>query len=235
MTQEAFAKALTEARREGGNTLDALVEQHLPLVRMLAKRIAWHGVDREELFQQGCIGLITAVRRFDPERGVAFSTYAAPLILGEMRALCRADGSVHIPRMDREKKARIHHAQSALFQRLGREPTVTELAEALGMEPSELTLLMENVTVSSLDACSGEEGEPLADRIADQGNPWLERLMLEDLFSRLPHEDQTLLTLRFRDGLSQAEAARRMGVHQSYISRHESALTTRLKRLWYDG
>lgn len=227
MTQDAFAKALPDE-------LQALSERHLPLVRMLSGRFANHGIDREDLFQQGCIGLMKAVRGYDASYGVAFSTYAVPLILGEMRMLCRSNSAIHIPRTIRERKSRLHQTQSALTQQLGREPTVSELSHALSIEPAELTLLMEEVTVSSLDASRTEDGGTLADTLADETNPWLDRLMFYDLLARLPRDDQTLLKLRYRNGLSQTEVAKRLGVHQSYVSRHETALMGKLKKLWND-
>lgn len=234
MTQEAFTEALLSARASGPEAMKALAETQLPLVGMLLRRFPWHQVEREDLFQQGCVGLMKALEGFNPALGNAFSTYAVPIILGEMRKLLRADTPLHIPRTDLEKRSRIRQMQRTLWQQLGREPTMDELAGALSLEPAELALQMETITVTSIDAPITEDGTPLSEKLPDERTPWLERIMLRDLISRLPKEDQQLLRLRHRQGLSQAETAHQMGVHQSWVSRREAALTERLRSAWKD-
>lgn len=234
MTQEAFTEALQNARASGPEAMKALAETQLPLVGMLLRRFPWHQVEREDLFQQGCVGLMKALEGFNPALGNAFSTYAVPIILGEMRKLLRTDTPLHIPRTDLEKRTRIRQMQRTLWQQLAREPTMDELAGALSLEPAELALQMEAITVTSIDTPTIEDGAPLSEKLPDERTPWLERIMLRDLISRLPEEDQQLLHLRHHQGLTQAETAREMGVHQSWVSRREAALTARLRSAWRD-
>ena len=207
-----------------------VAEDHLPLVAAMVRRFPWHTLEPEELYQQGCVGLMKALNRYDPAMGTAFSTYAAAMILGEMRMLCRLDAPVHVPRQEREKRTRIRRAQQHLTALLGREPTVDEVAVSLRMEPTELVLSMEEISVSSLDAQTGS-GDHWGDLLPSD-DPWLDRLLLRDLVSRLPGQDRRLLLLRFRLGLTQAETARRMGTNQVTVSRHEAAAKARLRAMW---
>lgn len=171
-----------------------------------------------------------ALARFDPTHGTAFSTYAAAMILGEMRSLCRVEAPVHVPRGDRELRSRIRHAEGTLMAHLGREPTVQELATALRMEPTELTLAMEQISVLSIDTTSGHS---LVELLPDRTD-WETRLLLRDMIARLPKNDQRLLMLRLRYGRSQAETARALGTTQVQVSRREQALKQQIRQAWAD-
>lgn len=221
-----------DARLQGTEALHALAENHLPLVAAMVRRFPGSWREKEELYQQGCVGLMKAIARYDPDLGTAFSTYAAAMILGEMRMLTRLEAPLHVPRRDRELRSRIRRAQSALTSSLGREPTIQELAAMLRMEPSELVLSMEEITVTSMDAPS-ERGGQFADTIPDQDD-WMNRLLLKDLIARLPRQDQQLLLLRLRFGLSQTETARRLGLSQVQVSRREMLIKEQLRREWHD-
>lgn len=210
--------------------LCARAEHHLPLVAALAHRFPGCGPSREDLFQQGCVGLMKALARYDPKMGTAFSTYAAPVILGEMRMLCRRDTPLHVPRGERERHLRLRRVQADLAVRLGREPTIHEIADELQMPPEDLILDMETVTVTSCDT----DGRDLLEAVPDH-DPWEDRMLLRDLISRLPERDRRLLLLRFRAGLTQAETAARMGMTQVQVSRAEAALRVRLRQAWQDA
>ncbi|MGN1018995.1 MAG: sigma-70 family RNA polymerase sigma factor [Aristaeellaceae bacterium] len=225
-----FSAELTRARLNGREAVAALAEEHLPLVAAMVSRFPWYGREREELYQQGCVGLMKAMARYDPSYGTAFSTYAAAMILGEMRMLCRNDAPVHIPRRDRELRSRVRRAERMLTQHLGRDPTVQELASALRMDAAELMLAMEEISVASMDA-TPRGGRSLAELLPEQDD-WLDRLMLRDLVSRLPREDQRLLLMRCRLGKTQAETARAMGMTQVQVSRRESAVKAALRQAW---
>jgi len=220
------------ARLQGTEALHALAENHLPLVAAMVRRFPGSWREREELYQQGCVGLMKAIARYDPAYGTAFSTYAAAMILGEMRMLTRLEAPLHIPRRDRELRSRIRRAQSALTASLGREPTIQELSSMLRVEPSELVLAMEEISVTSMDAPS-ERGGQFADMIPDPDD-WMNRILLKDLISRLPRQDRQLLLLRHRFGLSQAETARRLGMSQVQVSRRETHIRQQLLKAWQD-
>ena len=225
-----FSAALSAARMQGRQAMQELAEDHLPLVAAMVRRFPWHAREREELYQQGCVGLMKALARYDPSMGAGFSTYAAAMILGEMRMLCRMDAPVHVPRRDRELRSRIRRAERTLADRLGREPTMQELAALLRMEPAELALSMEEIQVTSMDAPL-PGGRSLQELLPDRDD-WMNRLLLRDAVSRLSREDQRLLLLRLRLGKTQAETARAMGISQVQVSRREAAVKQRLRQAW---
>ena len=225
-----FSAALSAARMQGRQAMQELAEDHLPLVAAMVRRFPWHAREREELYQQGCVGLMKALARYDPSMGAGFSTYAAAMILGEMRMLCRMDAPVHVPRRDRELRSRVRRAERTLAGRLGREPTMQELAQLLRMEPAELALSMEQIQVTSMDAPL-PDGRSLQELLPDRDD-WMNRLLLRDAVSHLSREDQRLLLLRLRLGKTQAETARAMGISQVQVSRREAAVKQRLRRAW---
>ena len=225
-----FSAALSAARMQGRQAMQELAEDHLPLVAAMVRRFPWHVREREELYQQGCVGLMKALARYDPSMGAGFSTYAAAMILGEMRMLCRMDAPVHVPRRDRELRSRVRRAERTLAGRLGREPTMQELAQLLRMEPAELALSMEQIQVTSMDAPL-PDGRSLQELLPDRDD-WMNRLLLRDAVSRLSREDQRLLLLRLRLGKTQAETARAMGISQVQVSRREAAIKQRLRQAW---
>lgn len=232
MTPPDFAQSLLAARSAGQEALQHLAEQQLPLVRMLARRFPAGCDMREELFQQGVIGLMKALQRYDPARGTAFSTYAAALILGEMRQLHRQNALLRLSRTELEMRRRIHHAEDTLRSRLQRDPSVTELAAALRMDAAELMLHMEAVTVASTDA-ENANGTPLVELIPDRED-FQRQVELRDILARLPRMDQQLLLLRHRVGLSQTEAGKRLGMSQMQVSRREKVIRTLLQRALSD-
>ncbi len=223
-----FTQELLRARADGPEALQALAEKHLPLVGAMVRRFPSSAFSKEELYQQGVIGLMKALKQFDPSRGTAFSTYAAALILGEMRMLYRTDAAIHIPRTETELRRRIHQAEAELSNTLHREPAVTELAAALSMDAAELMLHMEEISVSSTDAES-PGGSALCDVLPDPDD-WQARLELRDIIAKLPKMDRQLILLRHRVGLTQAQAGHRLGMSQMQVSRREAVIRTLLKR-----
>lgn len=223
-----FTQELLHARASGPEALQALAEKHLPLVGAMVRRMSALPFPKEELYQQGVIGLMKALKQFDPSRGTAFSTYAAALILGEMRMLTRMDAPIHIPRTEAELRRRIRQTEAELSGQFHREPTVTELAAALHMDAAELTLHMEEITVASTDA-QGDGGTPLGDILPDPED-WQKRIELRDILARLPEMDRQLILLRHRTGLTQAQAGQRLGLTQMQVSRREAVIRTLLRR-----
>lgn len=233
ISRDDFTAALSMARLQGQQAMKKLAENHLPLVAAMVRRFPYHQHEREELYQQGCVGLMKALARYDPSLGTAFSTYAAAMILGEMRMLCRMDTPIHIPRRDREIRSRLRRAENLLTAHLGREPTVQELAKVLRAEPTELMLAMEEVSVTSMDSSPRLDGHPLADLLPAQDD-WMNRLLLKDLIARLPKRDQKLLLMRLCLGKTQSETARALGMSQVQVSRREMALKQQLRHAWLE-
>ena len=207
---------------------DELVTMHLPLVQFLARRFRDRGEPLDDLVQVGTIGLIKAVDRFDPERGVEFSTYATPTIVGEIKRHFRDKGwAIRVPRRLQELRMSIGAATAELSQRSGRAPTVGELAVHLGVSEDEIIEGLEGAqaySTSSLDTpLGGDDDAPmLADRLGDV-DPEIEsieyRESLKPLLAALPSRERRILALRFFHGMTQSQIAEEVGISQMHVSR----------------
>ena len=208
-------------------TRDEFIEGNLPLVHKLANRFRGRGVEYEELYAAGCVGLVKAVDRFEPERGLCFSTYALPVILGEIRRLFRDGGSVKISRSLKElpvKAARLRDQLSA-----NGEPRISDIAQALGVTPEEAAeALCAGIPPVSLDH-GGEDGEPLPVPSASGEDALIDRLALRQCLSELSGEDREILMLRYFRRKTQCETAQILGMTQVMVSRRERKLLKELR------
>lgn len=208
----------TRARQE-------LVERMLPLVRHIARRYADRGEPMEDLVQVGCVGLINSIDRFDPDRGVRLSTFAAPTVAGEIKRHFRDRAwSVRIPRDLQELSARLSKATERLSTELGRSPSVVELAEAVERTPEEVLEALQGAqsyTATSLDETLGE-GRTALDVLGgpDEGFDQTDRrLLVREGLGALEEREREIVRLRFFAGLTQREIADRVGVSQMHVSR----------------
>ena len=207
---------------------DELVTLQLPLVQFVARRFAGRGEPLEDLVQVGTIGLIKAVDRFDLERGVEFSTYATPTIVGEIKRHFRDKGwAIRVPRRLQELRLSIGAATSELTQTLGHTPTVAEIAAHIEVSEDEVLEGLEGAqaySTSSIDAPVGDDSDSpmLADRLGDE-DPGIEtieyRESLKPLLASLPSRERRILALRFFHGMTQSEIAEEVGVSQMHVSR----------------
>ena len=207
---------------------DELVELHLPLVEYLARRFRNRGEMLDDLVQVATIGLIKSVDRFDLERGVEFSTYATPTIVGEIKRHFRDKGwAIRVPRRLQELKLALTKATSELSQRNGRAPTVHELAEHLGMSEEEVLEGLESAnaySAVSLDAPDGgdDDSPAVADSLGmvDEALEGVEyRESLKPLLEKLPAREKKILMLRFFGGMTQSQIAAELGISQMHVSR----------------
>jgi RNA polymerase sigma-B factor len=206
----------------------ALVELHLPLVEHCARRFLNRGEPFEDLVQVGTIGLIKAVDRFDADRGVEFSTYATPTILGEIKRHFRDKGwAIRVPRRLQELRMSIASATGELSQRLGRSPTSREVAELLGVGIEDVLEGLESANAyATLSLDAGEEGEAgLGSMLASLGatDDALDHVEIREsirpLIERLPTRERQILLLRFFRQMTQAQIAEEMGISQMHVSR----------------
>ncbi|MGH9101914.1 MAG: SigB/SigF/SigG family RNA polymerase sigma factor [Acidimicrobiales bacterium] len=203
-----------------------LVEAHLGLAEYLARRFGNRGEPLDDLVQVASLALVKAVDRYDPERGVEFSTYATHTIAGELKRHFRDKGwAVRAPRRMQELYLRLGEVVSRLSQELGRSPTVAEMAHTSGVSEEEVLEALEAGQAyrsSSLDTPAGEEGEDLGQRLGEDeaGFDRAEgRAVLVPLVSQLPRRQQMILRLRFFEGMTQSEIARHLGISQMHVSR----------------
>jgi RNA polymerase sporulation-specific sigma factor len=212
--------------------LDTLVRANLALVRSVCKRFADRGADMEELYQLGCLGLVKGIRNFDLSYGVRFSSYAVPVIMGEIRRFLRDDGSLTVGRRLKELAARALAAADALRADLCREPTLTEVAQALGCEAAELAQALESGrAVASLDAPIGEDESATLQDVVGTAQPeaGIDRLLLRELLAQLPQQDRRLILLRYFRDQTQAETARMLGMTQVQVSRQEARIIKQIR------
>jgi RNA polymerase sigma-B factor len=207
---------------------DRLVTLHLPLVEHLARRFRNRGEPHDDLVQVATIGLIKAVDRYDPDRGVEFSTYATPTIVGEIKRHFRDKGwAVRVPRRLQELRLSIASATADLTQQLGRSPTVAELAERLGVGADDVLEGLESAnaySTLSLDAPElGEsDGPAVIDSLGtdDEALEGVEyRESLKPLLAQLPERERKILLLRFFRGMTQSQIADQVGISQMHVSR----------------
>lgn len=218
---------------------DELVELHLPLVEYLARRFRNRGETVEDLVQVATIGLIKSIDRFDAERGVEFSTYATPTIVGEIKRHFRDKGwAIRVPRRLQELKLSLTKATGELSQRLGRAPTIAELAEHLQMSEEEVLEGLESAnaySTVSLDAPdSGDEDAPAvadslgAPDVALEGVEYREAL--KPLLDQLPPREKRILLLRFFGNRTQSQIAAELGISQMHVSRLLSRTLAQLRQ-----
>ncbi|MGN6612059.1 MAG: SigB/SigF/SigG family RNA polymerase sigma factor [Angustibacter sp.] len=200
---------------------DAIVRAHLPLVQYLAGRYRHLGEPLDDLVQVGTIGLINAVDRFDASRGTTLATYATPTIVGEIKRYFRDRvWSVRVPRRLQELHAKLGIARATLAQELGRQPTVREIAERLGVDEEDALEALEALHTSSTVPLTDESGDQAPVAALDQAlEDVVERESLRPLLHRLPEREKRILALRFFRGLSQREIADELGISQMHVSR----------------
>lgn len=212
------------------------MRRNLPLVKHLAARFATPGLDLEDLVQVGSIGLIKAVERFEPERGLRFSTYAVPVILGEIRRYLRDEaGTVKVTRGGQELARAARRERTRLAQELGREPTARELAAALGTEPAEVLAALEATRPpASVFQQMGDDEDPgqLLDLLSDEdGEIAFRRALIANLLERLEPRLRRILLLRYFADRTQTEIAEEVGLSQGQVSRLERQALERLREL----
>ena len=227
------APALLEAAQAGDNdACERLLIDNSGLIWSVARRYYGRGVDPEDLYQLGCLGFLKAIRGFDTAYGTQFSTYAVPKIAGEIRRFLRDDGAVKVSRGTKERALSLRQKREELSQRLGREPTVGELAEATGLEPEDIAAADTAVlTVASLQGETGEDGFSLEAVLGDNGieDELVEKLTLRQAIDRLPERERLVILLRFYKNLTQDRVSRVLGVSQVQVSRIERRAVAKLR------
>jgi RNA polymerase sigma-B factor len=216
------------ARTRDPATRDQLIEAHLGLAEYLARRFTNRGEPLDDLVQVASLGLVKAVERFDPSRGLEFTTFATPTILGELKRHFRDKGwAVRVPRRVQELHLRISRVIDDLSTELGRSPTVPEIAQRAGTTEDEVIEAIDAGSAyrsASLDAGRGDDDEsPSLLGQLGATDPELagaeRRAALEPLISSLPEREQVMLYLRFYEGLTQSEIAKKLGISQMHVSR----------------
>ena len=211
---------------------DRFIEENLGLVHSLCRRFAGRGIEYDDLYQAGCIGLIKATDAFDEQRGLCFSTYAVPVIMGEIRRLFRDGGAVKVSRSVKELGLKISREKQIMEQKLCREPTVSELAEKLGVSPEEITEAMcaSQPTVSLTRDDDGETCETGLPTVSTE-DEISDRLLLDAAFEKLDETEKRIVTYRYYEYLTQSKTAELMNMTQVQVSRAEKKILLKLREL----
>ena len=213
----------------------SMVEQNLGLVHSCAHRFRGRGIEYDDLFQAGCMGLVKATAAFDESRGVMFSTYAVPVILGEIRRLFRDGGTVKVSRSIKELGIRAIRAKEQLSTALGRDASVSEVAAVMDKPPEEVAEALAATAPPVSLTESDEEGGGQMDLPVDSPEEELaDRIGLSEVLQTLPAQDRQLIQLRFFQGKTQSETAAVLGTTQVQISRKERKILAQLRRRLLD-
>jgi len=205
---------------------EQFIEENIGLVHACAKRFKSRGIEYDDLFQAGCMGLIKAADRFDWSRGLKFSTYAVPVILGEMRRLFREGGSVKVGRALKELSLRAARETEKFLEEEGRAPLIGELAELLGIEIPEAAQAVNagQIPLSLTLERDGEEGNQLDIPVEAPEEDFSERLALRQVLATLAPHDRSLIIARYFKSRTQTETARELGMTQVQVSRREKKI-----------
>ena len=211
---------------------ESFIERNLGLVHSCAGRFRGRGIEYDDLYSAGCIGLVKACDNFDEERGVRFSTYAVPVILGEIKKLFRDGGTVKVSRSLKELGLRVQAAREHHMKVCGVEPTLSQLAEELGEPTENITLAIQAAQPAmSLTPENAEDGEHQLDIPVESPEEMLsDRISLAEVIETLPEEDKKQIRLRFYGNKTQSETAKVLHTTQVQISRRERKILLLLRR-----
>jgi RNA polymerase sporulation-specific sigma factor len=222
------AQLLLLAKEGDNNAMNRLIEMNLPLVSSLSKKYSNRGYDYEDIFQIGCIGLVKAVKNFNFEYKVKFSTYAVPMIIGEVKRFLRDDGMIKVSRNVKMQARKIHFLREELTKKFNREPTIEELASHSGIEKEEIILAIESA--SSLqylhDTIHQDDGAPvlLIDKLSEKGEDdedMVDRIALKEALRSLDEKARQIILLRYFKDKTQIQVAKLLGISQVQVSRIE--------------
>lgn len=233
---EAEKVELLKRMRQGdAHAREELVQGNLKLVLSVIQRFSGRGESADDLFQVGVIGLMKAIDHFDLNVGVRFSTYAVPMIIGELRRHLRDYSAVRVSRSLKDVAYRAMQAREELTKKLDREPTIDEITKQLDLPRATVVMALESVVepISLYEPIFSDGGDTIyvMDQIGDSNseNDWLDELVLKESIQQLAPREKNILTLRFLRGKTQMEVAREIGISQAQVSRLEKAALGKIK------
>lgn len=235
LSEEKTNELLSAAKKGSRKAREELICGNLRLVLSVIQRFSGRGENPDDMFQVGCIGLIKSVDNFDTSQNVKFSTYAVPMIIGEIRRFLRDDNSVRVSRSIRDTAYHAMQAREILQNELQREPDVNEIAEYLDIPKERVVIALEAVVepVSLYEPVFSEGGDTLyvVDQLGDKNseNDWIDEISFRDAVSNLSQREKSILFKRFMLGKTQTEVALEIGISQAQVSRLEKCAADKLK------
>ena len=237
LSAQQMDELLRRSRRGDADAREKLIEGNLRLVLSVIQRFDKRGESPDDLFQVGCVGLLKAIANFDPDKNVRFSPYGVPMIAGEIRRYLRDNSAIRVSRSLRDTAYRVLQCREALTLRLGRDPSLDQIAAELELPRSEISAALDAISapVSLYDPVFTDGGDPLTvmDQVRDTKNTessWLEQITLREGFRRLGDREKQILKARFYDGRTQMDVARDMHISQAQVSRLEKGAICELRK-----
>ncbi|HET7578444.1 MAG TPA: RNA polymerase sporulation sigma factor SigF [Bacillales bacterium] len=228
-------KELIRRSQEGDqDARNTIAEKNMRLVWSIVQRFLNRGYEADDLFQIGCIGLLKSVDKFDLSYDVKFSTYAVPMIIGEIQRFIRDDGTVKVSRSLKETGNKVRKKKDELSKKLGRDPTVHEIAEALELSPEDVVMAQEAVKAPSSihETVYENDGDPitLLDQMSDDSEgKWFDKIALKEAIRHLDERERLIVYLRYYKDRTQSEVADRLGISQVQVSRLEKKILVQIK------
>ena len=236
LKNEQTMRLLEQSKQGDKKARETLISGNLRLVLSVIQRFTNRGEPMDDLFQVGCVGLIKAIDNFDITQKVRFSTYAVPMIIGEIRRYLRDNSSVRVSRSMRDNAYRALTVREKLMAQNQREPTVEEIAREMGVKREEVVFALDAIAepVSLYEPVFQDGGDAICvmDQVRDVGNTddsWLEQISMKQAMSELSDREKRILALRFYDGKKQMEVAREVGISQAQVSRLEKGVLEKIK------
>lgn len=212
-----------------------LIQGNLRLVLSVIKRFSGRGENPDDLFQIGCIGLIKSIDNFDISQCVKFSTYAVPMIIGEIRRYLRDNSAIRVSRSIKDMAYRAMQAKEQLTVKLNREPNISEIADQLAVPRADVVLALESIVdpLSLYEPVFSDGGDTIyvLDQVGDKNDDrcWLDEISFKETVKNLSPREKEILTLRFLDGKTQMEVSREIGISQAQVSRLEKGVIDKIK------
>ena len=236
LTEAEKTELLKKVKQGDMQAREALINGNLRLVLSVIQRFTNRGENLDDLFQVGCIGLIKSIDNFDITQNVRFSTYAVPMIIGEIRRYLRDNNPIRVSRSMRDVAYKAMQVKEKLMGDTQREPTIEELAKAMDMPKEEIVMALESVVepVSLYEPVYSDGGDTIyvMDQIGDKNldEDWLDEITLKEAIKRLTDREKKILTLRFFEGHTQMEVAAEIGISQAQVSRLEKGALSKIKK-----
>lgn len=236
LLKEKEKEELLKKVKSGDNLArEELINGNLRLVLSVIQKFSSRGENPDDLFQVGCIGLIKSIDNFDITQNVRFSTYAVPMIIGEIKRYLRDNNSIRVSRSIKDTAYKAMQAKEQIMNEIQREPTVGEIAERLGMDEQEIVIALESIVepVSLYEPLYSDGGDTIfvLDQVGDKNDDknWLDEIMLKESIKGLSEREKCILTLRFMQGKTQMEVSREIGISQAQVSRLEKSAILKIK------
>ena len=230
LDEKATITYLRLAKEGDLSAKEILIQNNVSLVKCIVKRYLGKGVDYDDLFQIGCMGFLKAINGFDERFGVKFSTYAVPMIAGEIKRFMRDDGSVKVSRTMKQTAKEMNLFVQEYAQKNGKQPTVSEIATAFGLDEAETVFVMGSSKMpvslqSGTERKDGKERELIETLSTDDSqDEWLDKMLLKGAIEALSERDKKIIVLRYFRDMTQSEVAERIGVSQVQVSRIENRI-----------